>query len=126
MPASGNFTSVTLGPNDDGVEQLTVNGVTLDDDGNAFVDVKAAYVAVAHAAAKTRLLGATHPGEPNELQSVSVPASEGADGWTATLDQPTPPTPPYAVGDMVFLVGVIVEDNNEPSFWHETLEIKPG
>jgi hypothetical protein len=126
MPASGNFTSVTLGPDDDGVERLTVNGVTVDDDGNAFVDVKSAYVAVAHAAAKTRLLGATHPGEPHELPSVSVPASEGADGWTATLDQPTPPTPPYAVGDMVFLVGVIVEDNNEPSFWHETLEIKPG
>jgi hypothetical protein len=124
MAGAGNFTDVTLGPVD-GVERLTVSGVALDDDGNPFVDVKAVYVAVAHAAAKTRLLGATHAGERHELRSVSVPAPAG-DGWTVTLDQPEAPTPPYAVGDMVLLVGVLVDDNSEPSFWHETLEIERG
>jgi hypothetical protein len=131
MPGHGNFTRVTLGPDDDEVEQLSVNGVALDDEGNVFVDVKAVYVAVAHAAAKTRLLGATDPGDPHELPSVSVPAPAG-DGWTVTLDQPEPspppepPATPYAVGDRVLLVGVLVENNNKPSFWHQTLQIEPG
>lgn len=124
MPGHGNFTSVTLGRDDNDVERLTVNGVTTDIDD---VDVKAVYVAVAHAAAKTTLLGATRPGdEPHELPSVAVPAPEDAGGWTATLDQEKPPARPYAVGDTVLLVGVIVDSHGEPTFWHNTLEIEPG
>jgi hypothetical protein len=125
MPGHGNFTSVTLGPDDDGVERLTVNGVTVDDNGDAVAaeDVKAVYVAVEHAAARTAGLGATTLGVPQELRSAAVPAAEGAGGWTVMLDQGNPP---YAVHDKVLLVGVLVEKDDKPSFWHETLEIEPG
>jgi hypothetical protein len=122
MPGHGNFTDVTLGPDDHGVERLTVNGVALDDDDEPFVDVKAVYVAVAHAAAKSTLLGATQPGPPEELPTVSVPAPAG-EGWSVTLEQSNPP---YAVGEVVLLVGVLVENDGTPSFWHQTLDIEPG
>jgi hypothetical protein len=125
MPGHGNFTSVTLGPDDDGVQRLTVNGVTLDDDGGATAsdDVKAVYVAIEHAAARSTGLGTTPLGEPRELRSAAVPAAEGAGGWTVMLDQGNPP---YAVHEQVLLVGVLVDKDDVPSFWHETLEIEPG
>ena len=125
MPGHGNFTTVTLGPDDDGVERLTVNGVTLDDNGGAAAaeDVKAVYVAVEHAAARTNGLGTAALGVPHEMRSVGVPAAEGAGGWTVMLDQGNPP---YVLHEKVLLVGVLVDKDDVPSFWHETLEIEPG
>jgi hypothetical protein len=125
MAGAGNFTSVTLGPDDNGVERLTVNGVTMDDDRNPVPadDVEAVYVAVEQAAARTTPLGATPLGEPQELRSVAVPAPEGAGGWSVMLDQGTPA---YTVGERLFLVGLIVFKNDDPTFWHEMVEIGPG
>jgi hypothetical protein len=118
MPAAGNFTTVTLGPDDTGTEKLKVNGETDEPD-----RVKALYVAVAHADAGDTPLGGTKLGVPEGMPSTAVPAPDGAGFWTALLDQEQPP---YKAGQTVLAVGVIVDkDDDSPSFWHQKLTIKP-
>jgi hypothetical protein len=116
MPASGNFTTIILGPDDSGTVKLMVNGESLEPD-----VVTAVYVAVAHAEAKRTLLGATEPGT---LPSTAVVAPDGASGWTAILDQDDPP---YQEGETVLAVGVMVGgEKDAPFFWHQALEIQGG
>lgn len=117
MPVTGNFTSVTLGPDDHGHVKLKVNGQSDDPD-----RVKALYVAVAHVDADDTRLGAGELGTPVGLPSTAVPTPDGAGFWTATLDQGSPP---YTVGETVLAVGVIVDSKGSPSFWHEALTVKP-
>jgi hypothetical protein len=116
MPGAGNFTSVTLGPDDHGAEKLKVNGESEDPD-----RVKALYVAVAHADATDGPLGAGHAGDPPEgLPSTAVQSPDGAGFWTAVFDQERPP---YKVGETVLVVGVIVDGKGIPSFWHQSLKV---
>jgi hypothetical protein len=118
MPAAGNFTTVTLGPDDTGTEKLKVNGVSDEPD-----RVNAIYVAVAHAGAQHSLTAGEDTGdEPHNLPSTAVVMPAGASGWTAFLEQGDPP---YELGETVLAVGVMIDGKDgSPSFWHRTLTIE--
>jgi hypothetical protein len=116
MGVSGNFTSVTLGPEGSPDPKLKVNGESEDPD-----RVKALYVAVAHANADQGPLGAGQAGDPPAgLPSTAVRSPDGAGFWTAVFDQERPP---YKVGETVLVVGVIVDSKGIPSFWHQALKV---
>jgi hypothetical protein len=120
MPGSGNFTSVTLGPDDTGKRKLIVNGTSTKPD-----LVEAVYIAVARLGTEGARIGAGRPADPPQrLRSTSVAAPDGAGGWTAFLNQARPA---YKVGEKLVLVGVIVNsDDGSASFWHQVREIEPG
>ncbi len=118
MPVSGNFTSVTLGPDDNGIERLNVNGDT-----EAPQHVKAAYVAVAHADAGQTRAGAEGPTRPLTLPSTAVAAPTAA-GWTVLFDQGDPP---YKVNEEVLVVGVTIDNRDDSTFfWQQVLPIDKG
>jgi hypothetical protein len=118
MPVSGNFTSVTLGPDDNGVDKLNVNGDTKTPE-----HVKAAYVAVAHADAEQGQASAEDPTRPLTLPSTAVAAPTAA-GWTVLFDQGNPP---YEVGEEVLVVGVTIDRRDDSTFfWQQTLPIDQG
>jgi hypothetical protein len=50
-----------------------------------------------------------------------VPAPDGQGFWTAVLDQGSPP---YAVGETILAVAVIVDTKGDPSFWHQALKVR--
>jgi hypothetical protein len=119
MPAAGNFTTVTLGPDNFGKRKLRVNGISRKPD-----KVQAIYVSVARMGARGAPLGAGQPGDrARELRSAAVKGPEGAGGWTAFLNQASPA---YKVGEKLLVVGVIVDKGGIPSFWHQMKEIAPG
>jgi hypothetical protein len=115
MGVTGNFTSVTLGPDDNGIEKLNVSGDT-----EAPLRVKAAYVAVANADADQTLAGTADPKRPSTLPSTAV-AAPTAHGWTVLFDQADPP---YKVGGKVLVVGLTIDSEDDSTFfWQQLLTV---
>lgn len=130
MSVTGNFTSITFAPDPSDQNALVVNGVTDSEPTN----VKMLYIAIAHGDDKQTLLDAETrleaapetPDVRHELPSVAVDA-DGAETWSPSFPQATPPQPPYQLGDTILAFGVLVPKNADdpPFFWHEALKITP-
>lgn len=113
MPASGNFTSVTLG-DEGGADVLKVNGATAGDVNL----VKTILVVIAPEDVAQKLLSATEPQTPPSA-SVALPA--GQTGWTVTFSREQAP---FDAGDTLLLTGVMTSKDTEDAFvWQQALAI---
>jgi hypothetical protein len=115
MPGSGNFTSVTLGP-EGGADVLKVNGESRDD-----IDaVEKILVVIGPDDVAAQKVDSTD--DPPALPTASVKAPAGQNGWTVRFSSKQAP---FAVGDTVLVTGVMTsDDSDEPFVWQQARRVR--